>query len=303
MEKMTSDFNLKSFLKQNQKCIDDALEEFIPQPVGAFAQIHEAMRYSIFAGGKRLRPILCLASYHIFQSEQDDLSSILPAASALEMVHTYSLIHDDLPSMDNDDFRRGKPTNHKVYGEAVAVLAGDALLTLAFEVVSKTEKIGSETVNQVLQELALRSGTLGLIGGQILDLDAEGKTLSGDQLKAIHLHKTAALIQASIRMGAIVGGADEAPLKSLTLFGEKVGLAFQIVDDILDVESSTETLGKTAGKDVNQEKSTYPSVYGLAESKKMAEALKNEAIEEIDLFGEKGEPLKSLALYVIERKN
>lgn len=303
MQKVETDFNLKAFLSQNQKMVDDALEQFIPSSKGAFKTVHDSMRYSIFAGGKRLRPILCLSAYQIFQGEKADLALILPAACALEMIHTYSLIHDDLPCMDNDDFRRGKPTNHKVYGEAIAVLAGDSLLTLAFEVLSQTPGVEAFLVNQALRELAVASGTLGLIGGQVQDLEAEGKNLSGSELESIHLHKTAALIKTSIRLGALLGGADKEALEKCALLGEKMGLAFQIVDDILDIESSTEELGKTAGKDVDQNKSTYPSVYGLEKSKQMAEQLKNEAIEVIDSFGEKAIPLKALALYVIERKN
>ena len=295
MEKSASLFDLKKFLTLNQKRVDQGLELYLPPAEGVFKTIHEAMRYSIFAGGKRVRPILCLASYAIFKDLDAHEKMILPTACALEMIHTYSLIHDDLPCMDNDDFRRGKPTNHKVFGEAIAVLAGDALLTLAFEVAAKKE--------HVVSELARASGTFGLIGGQVEDLQAEGKNLSGPQLESIHRHKTAALIQTSIRLGGILGECGQEELQRLTTFGEKVGLAFQIVDDILDEESDTVSLGKTAGKDKHQKKSTYPSVYGLPQSKKMAQQLKNDALEALALFGPKAEALKSLALYIIERKN
>ncbi len=303
MKKSAPPFELKKFLSLNQKRVDQGLELYLPPAEGVFKTVHEAMRYSIFAGGKRVRPILCLAAYAIFREVDSNEEKILPTASALEMIHTYSLIHDDLPCMDNDDFRRGKPTNHKVFGEAIAVLAGDALLTLAFEVVAKTENVSSIILNRVIQELARTSGTLGLIGGQVEDLEAEGKNLSGPQLESIHRHKTAALIQTSIRLGGILGECREEELQRLTLFGEKVGLAFQIVDDILDEESDTASLGKTAGKDKQQKKSTYPSVYGLPQSKKMAEQLKNEAIEAIEPFAARAAALKSLALYMIERKN
>jgi len=302
-----STFSLEEYLKEGQKDIDAALERFIPPAEGVFKMIHESMRYSIFAGGKRLRPILSLSSFSIF-SENDplskkDLGKILPSACALEMIHTYSLIHDDLPSMDNDDFRRGQPTNHKVFGEAIAVLTGDALLTLAFECVSKTPETEPKVVLKALQECAFTGGTFGLIGGQVLDLEGEGKILSGDELQQIHLHKTAALIKTSISLGAIIGEASETEQKRLETFGKKIGLAFQIVDDILDVESSSEVLGKTAGKDADQHKSTYPALYGLEKAKKMASDLKNEAIELIQPFKEKGEVLSSLARFVIDRKN
>lgn len=300
MTPIRSDFNLKEYLEEAQKQIDAALESFIPKADGKFKTLHEAMRYSVFAGGKRLRPILCKASFEIFKK---DLETLLPVACALELIHTYSLVHDDLPCMDNDDFRRGKPTNHKVFGEGIAVLAGDALLTLAFELVARTPHISSSTVIVALQELTHVSGTFGLIGGQVEDLESEGKTISSEQLQLIHEHKTAALFQASISLGGVVAEATKEEVDRLRQFGKKVGLAFQIVDDILDVESSTSQLGKTAHKDAEQKKATYPSLYGLEESKKMAAQLKNEAIEILKPFGDRADALVSLASFVIERKN
>jgi len=251
MEEIRAKFNLGHYLVQGQQIIDEALNRFIPSEKGKFGSIHKALRYSVFAGGKRLRPILCLSSYGIFQDKllgKSKLEIILSAACALECIHTYSLIHDDLPCMDNDDFRRGKPTSHKVFGEGMAVLAGDSLLTLAFELVSKTPQTSPETVLRALKELAFASGTFGLIGGQIEDLESEGKTVTPSQLQSIHEHKTAALIKVAVCLGGIFGEASQDELDRLSTFGQKIGLAFQVVDDILDVESNSTQLGKTAQK-------------------------------------------------------
>jgi len=306
MSHCETDFSLNTYLSKGQKQIDEALEGFLPKPVGKFKTLIEALRYSLFAGGKRVRPILALASYEVFALSNPlnnkELEIILPSASALELIHTYSLIHDDLPCMDNDDFRRGKPTSHKVFGEDMAVLAGDGLLTLAFELIAKTPHTDPKILIQVIQILSESSGTFGLIGGQVLDLESEGKKLSPSQLQDIHENKTGALISSSVKIGAILGQANEEQLKRIDLFGQSVGLAFQIVDDILDVESTTEKLGKTVKKDLVQEKATYPSVFGLEKSKKMASDLRDQAIDSLQLFGDKAQALRELASFIIDRK-
>jgi len=293
-------FDFKTYLIQRQQQVEEALNHYLPAPTGAFAKIHEAMRYSVFAGGKRLRPLLCLASFEIFK---DRLQEVLPTACAIELVHTYSLIHDDLPCMDNDDFRRGKPTNHKVFGEAMAVLAGDALLTLAFELITRAPILKPAMVVTAIRELAQVSGTTGLIGGQVQDLEAEGKTILPEQLQAIHLYKTAALLSGAVRLGGILGEANAKELKSLSHFGEKLGLSFQIIDDVLDVESTTEIMGKQTQKDFMKEKATYPALYGVERSRQMAKELYEEALVELKRFGRRVQALQALASLMINRQH
>ncbi len=253
--------SFREHLARQQQIIDRELERLVPAENAPPETIHRAMRYSLFAGGKRVRPMLCLEAARAIADEPRGIET---AACSLEFVHTYSLIHDDLPALDNDDYRRGKLTSHKVFGEAMAILAGDALLTLAFEVLSKMDAVGDDRKTRVIAELATAAGTVGgMIGGQVEDLEGEGKPPDAKLLETIHRAKTGALLRASVRMGAIYAGASAGQLDAISRYGEHVGLAFQIVDDILDVEQSSESLGKTAGKDAQQHKITFPAVYGL----------------------------------------
>jgi geranylgeranyl diphosphate synthase type II len=291
---------LHEYIVVQQKAVEAALDRWVPPENTNPETIHRAMRYSLFAGGKRIRPLLAIAAA---ETISDAPAGIEAAACALEMIHTYSLIHDDLPALDNDDLRRGRPTCHKVFGEAMAILAGDALLTLAFEVLSKLERVHAERRIQLVRELATASGTVGgMIGGQVNDLEGEGKFPTADLLESIHRAKTGALLRASVRMGAIYAGADAAQLAALTKFGEHIGLAFQIVDDILDVEQSSEALGKTAGKDAAQHKITFPAVYGIVESRRMAEEERLAAHLSLNMFDERATRLRELADLVVQRK-
>jgi geranylgeranyl diphosphate synthase type II len=257
------------------------------------------MRYSVFAGGKRLRPILCLEAARIFSS---DVTPALYPACAIEFIHTYSLIHDDLPALDNDDLRRGKPTCHKKFGEAIAILAGDALLTLAFQTIGETPVEPARRVN-MLAEISAAAGTLnGMVGGQVADLEAEGKDVAPETLEYIHRSKTAALIRASIAAGALCAGAPVVEVSLLRRFGETIGWAFQVTDDILDVEESSAALGKTAGKDVAQRKATYPSLYGLERSHEIASELSAKAIAELDFYGTKASRLRDIADFLLRRR-
>lgn len=296
--------DLKSYLKKMQQLVDEALDKYLPRQNELPTSIHEAMRYSMFAGGKRLRPVLMLAAC---DAVDGDISKALPAACAMEMIHTYSLIHDDLPAMDNDDFRRGKPTNHKVYGEATAILAGDALLTEAFILLSKPEfakGLPPGVLLQVIHEIAVCAGSRGMIGGQVVDMESEGKKdIDFATVQYIHIHKTGALIKASLKCGALIGGADGKRLEAVTRYGEAVGLAFQIADDILDIEGTTEQIGKDAGSDQARGKATYPAVLGLAESKQRASDLVETAVEALSGFGEKAAPLREIATYIVKRKS
>ena len=297
MEVDISSFDFSSYLLKHKTSIEAALDESLgPERP---EQLREAMRYSLLAGGKRLRPILCLAACE-FVGGDPELA--LPTAVALEMIHTMSLIHDDLPAMDNDDLRRGRPTNHKVYGDAVAILAGDALLTRAFEMVSiRTKGVPSERLLKIIGELSLVAGAPGLVGGQVVDLDCEGKEVDLETLEYIHLHKTGALLKACVTCGALIGGADEKLLEALSIYARGIGLAFQIIDDILDVTASSEVLGKTAGKDLIADKTTYPKLLGLDESKKRAENLVREAKEALSPWKANSAPLLSLADYITNR--
>jgi geranylgeranyl diphosphate synthase type II len=291
--------DLNAYLSQRQKQVEAALEASLPPAKTKPARLHEAMRYSIFAGGKRLRPILLLAAA---EACGGDSREALPAACAVEVLHTYSLIHDDLPCMDDDDLRRGKPTNHVVYGEGLAVLAGDALLTLAFELLAQAR--GWERYNHatLIMELARAAGSKHLIGGQAADLAAEGKDLDADELLFIHRNKTGALLTTCLRLGGMCANAAPNKLESLTKFGNDLGLAFQIIDDILDVTQSSEVLGKSAGKDAAAQKQTYPAVFGLEESRAKASQLTDSALAALNLFGEDGTALRLIAEYLLKRE-
>jgi geranylgeranyl diphosphate synthase type II len=290
---------LAEYMARQQKAVEAALDRWVPGEDENPATIHRAMRYSLFAGGKRVRPLLAMAAA---EAVSDAPSGIESCACALEMIHTYSLIHDDLPALDNDDLRRGRPTCHKVFGDAMAILAGDALLTLAFEVLAKLD-CGAERRVELVRELATASGTVGgMIGGQVNDIEGEGKHPTARLLESIHRAKTGALLRASVRMGAIYAGADAEQLAALSGFGEHVGLAFQIVDDILDVEQSSEALGKTAGKDAAQNKITFPAVYGIERSRKMAEEERLAAHLALQPFDERAQRLRELADLVVRRQ-
>ncbi|MFN0111201.1 MAG: polyprenyl synthetase family protein [Blastocatellia bacterium] len=293
--------DIKSYFKQQAAIVDAWLDRLLPQQSETPATIHQAMRYSVFAGGKRLRPILAIAAGEVFGANEQELT---PVACALEMIHTYSLIHDDLPAMDNDDLRRGMPTCHVKFGEAMAILAGDALLTQAFVTLADYETASPERKARVLSEVARASATVNaLIGGQVLDMQSEGRPVTGAQLEEIHRGKTGALIRCSVRVGAIVGGASEAELNALTVYGEKAGLAFQVADDLLDETATSEELGKTPGKDVASHKATYPALYGIEEAKAMADQLCREAIEAVRRIDRNAERLESIARFIVERNS
>jgi len=292
--------NLKDYLAARVARVDAVLERWVPAETVPPQTIHRAMRYSLFAGGKRIRPVLCIGAAEVLGTDKPGIED---AACTLELIHTYSLIHDDLPALDNDDLRRGRPTNHVVFGEAMAILAGDSLLTLAFEVLGKLPHADDSTKARLVVELATASGTVGgMIGGQVHDIEGERQTPTAEILEAIHRAKTGALLRASVRMGAIYAGASAEQLDALTRFGEHTGLAFQIVDDILDVEESSATLGKTAGKDEAQQKITFPAVYGLEKSKTMAEQQRQAAHDALQSFGESAAPLRAIADFIVKRK-
>src|SRR5881296_1486954 len=292
--------NLKAYLRSRQKEIDRALDRYLPKPNTKPTTLHRAMRYSLFAGGKRLRPILCLAAAEACGGK---ISSALPLACALECIHTYSLVHDDLPSMDNDDFRRGRPTCHKVFGEGIAVLAGDALLTIAFEIVSRAKPRPRYDMSTLLREVAVAAGSQKLIAGQVADLEAEGKNVKRRELQFIHQNKTAAILRSSVRLGAMSANADARRLSAITRFGKRLGLAFQIIDDILDVTQTSEILGKSAGKDAAAKKATYPGVIGLQKSCEEARRLTRQAHDVLSVFSNRdAEPLHALANYLLERE-
>ncbi|HEX8078066.1 MAG TPA: farnesyl diphosphate synthase [Chthoniobacterales bacterium] len=266
--------DLKRYLAGRQKLVDRALDRFLPKATVDPATIHKAMRYSLFAGGKRLRPILCLAAAEACAGKT---RAALPHACAVECIHTYSLIHDDLPSMDNDDLRRGRPTCHKVFGDAIAILAGDALLTIAFEIATNAEPVSRYKLRDVFREITRAAGSRKLIAGQVADLEAEGRRINPAQLRSIHENKTAALLTTSIRLGAMSANANPKQLAAVTAFGRALGLAFQVIDDILDVTQTSEKLGKSAGKDLAAQKATYPAVLGLDKSRAEARRLTRRA--------------------------
>jgi geranylgeranyl diphosphate synthase type II len=293
--------NLAEFLNEQQALVDAALDRLTPAESVHPATIHRAMRYSLFAGGKRIRPVLCMQGAAAIA---DQVPGALEAGCALEMIHTYSLIHDDLPALDNDDFRRGKPTSHKVFGEAMAILAGDSLFTLAIQTLVSIYGLDAERVRALGKELSFASGTVdGMIGGQVTDIEGEKQTPTPELLDQIHRAKTGALLKASVRMGGICAGANASQMAALSAFGESVGLAFQIVDDILDVEQSSESLGKTAGKDAEQGKITFPAVYGLERSKQMAEDECTRAHDALGSLGERARRLHEIADLIVRRKS
>jgi len=296
---------LKQTLEEGQALTDAALERLLPPATQHPASIHRAMRHSVFAGGKRLRPILCMEAGRMVAGEE--IAGSLPAGieelgTALEMLHTYSLIHDDLPALDNDDLRRGRPTCHKAFGEAIAILAGDGLQTRAYEVLARLRCPAEKRV-RIVEEIARGTGTVdGMIGGQVVDLEAEHVKPSLQMLEYIHRAKTAALITASVVSGGLYAGASDDAVEKLRAFGKSIGLAFQIVDDVLDVTQTSEQLGKTAGKDTAAEKATYPALFGVEESLRKADALVETALSSLDAFGARAETLKSLARFLVERK-
>ncbi len=291
--------DLKTYLTARAAEVDAALDDFLPKAKERPATIHAAMRYSVFAGGKRLRPVLCLAAAEACGGE---IPNALAPACAVELMHTYSLVHDDLPAMDDDDLRRGRPTCHKVYGEGMAVLCGDALLTESFVVLAKTPATKRYGARDYITELAEAGGSRKLIGGQVMDLEGEGKKLTMRDLVRIHEAKTAALLTTSLRLGGMTANATPAKLEALTKFGHSLGLAFQVIDDILDVTQSTEVLGKTAGKDEAVEKSTYPAILGLAASRKEAAKLTEAAMDALKPFGKKGARLQEIAAHLLKRE-
>lgn len=291
-------FNLNSFLASRTEAVNRALNRFLPSEKSRPATIHKAMRYSLFAGGKRMRPALLLAAAQACGGSEQDA---LPLACAVECIHTYSLIHDDLPAMDNDDFRRGKPTNHKVFGEGIAVLAGDALLTQAFEVAAQCKKFPRYPHDKIILEIARASGSRQLVGGQVADLEGENKKLSVAELRYIHERKTSALLCCSVRLGGMSANCAPAQLAALTDFGYHVGLAFQVIDDILDVTQTSEQLGKTAGKDAAVQKATYPAIVGLEKSRKIAGQLTAKAFAALKTFRGKAVALEALAEYLLKR--
>ncbi|HEV2318655.1 MAG TPA: farnesyl diphosphate synthase [Verrucomicrobiae bacterium] len=293
-----SRFDLQDFLSACTETVNHALDEWLPAESIRPATIHKAMRYSIFAGGKRMRPALCLAAAEACGGAG---KNVLPLACAVECIHTYSLIHDDLPAMDNDDFRRGKPTNHKVFGEGVAVLAGDALLTQAFEIAAQSKSASRYPRERMILELARASGSLQLIAGQVADLEAEGKKISETELKFIHERKTSALLCCAVRLGGMSANCTPAQLSALTDFGYHVGLAFQVIDDILDVTQTSEQLGKTAGKDAAVQKATYPAIVGLEKSRQIAAKLTDSAFTALKTFKGHAVALEALAQYLLQR--
>lgn len=290
---------LPPFFEEDRVAVDAQLERLMPGESVQPPSIHQAMRYSVFAGGKRIRPILCLEAARIFGK---DVTHALYPGCAIEFIHTYSLIHDDLPALDNDDLRRGKPTCHKKFGEAAAILAGDALLTLAFETLANAPVPAEQRVAMVA-EIATAAGTVnGMVGGQVADLEAEGKKVGPETLEYIHRSKTAALIRASVTSGALSAGASQDDVARLRRFGETIGWAFQVTDDILDVEESSAALGKTAGKDIAQQKATYPAVFGLERSHQFAEELSSKAIAELQNYGGRAERLRTIAEFLVFRR-
>jgi geranylgeranyl diphosphate synthase type II len=291
-------FDLPRYVASRTDAVNRALDHFLPAASARPATIHKAMRYSLFAGGKRMRPALVFAAAEACGGRDADA---LPLACAVECIHTYSLIHDDLPAMDNDDFRRGKPTNHKVFGEGIAVLAGDALLTQAFEIAAQCRAWPRHSHRDIILEIARASGSLQLIAGQVADLEGEGKAISAARLKYIHERKTSALLCCSVRLGGMSANCTSTQLRALTDFGYHVGLAFQIIDDILDVTQTSEQLGKTAGKDTAAQKATYPAIIGLEKSRKIAAQLTNRAFAALKIFRGRAAALEALAAYLLQR--
>ncbi|HET6464239.1 MAG TPA: farnesyl diphosphate synthase [Nitrospiria bacterium] len=311
MLKTRTERELKQYLEDRRARIDRTLEGYLPTVMTVPERLHEAMRYSLFAGGKRIRPILAIAAFEAVSGSKQpsEMDSILPAVSSIELIHTYSLIHDDLPAMDNDDYRRGRLTSHKKFGEAAAILSGDALLSAAFALLSDrhlNRTIPPDILLSVIQEFGLAAGSLGMVGGQFVDIESEGmmgsETVSEETLRYVHSHKTGALIRAAVRIGAILGKAGPETLSSVTVYGEKVGLAFQVADDILDLEGTEKETGKRVRKDNARRKLTYPMIVGLEKSKRFADRLIREAHEALNDFGDEAEPLRAIARFIVERK-
>jgi len=295
-------FYLKAYLSEKQAIVERALEAYFPEPEGPAFEVVRAMKYSLFAGGKRLRPILCMAGAEAVGGNETD---VLPVACALELIHTYSLIHDDLPVMDDDQLRRGKPTNHMVFGEAMALLAGDGLLTEAFHLMTTSEILERMAPHGILKVIGLISraaGYRGMVGGQAVDIQFEGKEADPSLVDFIHTHKTGAMIEASVTSGAILGGGDEKHLEAISSYGQKIGHAFQVSDDILDIEGDSKAMGKTVGSDERRKKITYPSVFGLRRAKEIQSELVDSAIESLEIFDYRAEPLREIARYIISRK-
>jgi geranylgeranyl diphosphate synthase type II len=296
-------FDIRAYLAQKRAAVDRTLEALVPAATTFPPTVFEAMRYSLFAGGKRVRPILAIAAAESLGART---TGLLPIAGSLELIHTYSLIHDDLPSMDDDDFRRGLPTCHKAYGEAIAILAGDGLLNMAFEVLADARRFKTVTTGRmiaIMREIAHAAGVFGMVGGQVVDMESEGKDVDFPTLEFIHTHKTGALIRASARVGALYAKANEQRLKALTRYGEYVGLAFQIADDILDIVGNQQDLGKDVGGDIKKGKKTFPSFYGLEESRRRAREVVDKALLSIQRFDRRADPLRELAKHVITRVN
>ncbi len=292
--------DIKIYLKEKRELIDSYLKTYFENSYSNSVLI-DAMKYSLFAGGKRIRPILALASYETCGGDPKD---ILPQASAIELIHTYSLIHDDLPAMDNDELRRGKPTSHKLFGEAIAILAGDALLTEAFYMMTiNSSKIRPLLLIKAISDIAVSAGVSGMVGGQALDIFSENKEPDKEIVDLIHIKKTAALIKSSVRIGAILADSSGDKLEALTRYGENIGIAFQIIDDILDVEGTTEELGKPTGADKNKHKMTYPFAVGLIQAKKKAEDLISSAIDALSLFSNEADSLREIAVYIKQRRS
>ncbi|OQY17198.1 MAG: hypothetical protein B6I32_01425 [Desulfobacterium sp. 4572_20] len=293
---------IEQYLDERKTLVDKALQKFMPRPSGLASDVINAMNYSLFAGGKRVRPILCMAGAEAVGGSTD---SVVPVACAIELIHTYSLIHDDLPVMDNDDLRRGKPTNHKVFGEAVALLAGDGLLTLAFNLMAgygAEKEVEKKALLRVIDLIASAAGYKGMVGGQVVDITYEGKEPDPSVVEYIHRHKTAALIAASVTAGTILAGGNKDEEKSINRYGQQIGLAFQIADDILNIQGDRKIMGKGTGSDKEKGKMTYPSVFGTAESTKIQKELIKNAIESLKGFDNRAEPLRDLARYIINRK-
>lgn len=290
--------DLQSYLSTKRCLIDDALSQYLP-PEDAYPDvIFRAMRYGVLAGGKRIRPILTLAAC---EAVGGDVSVAMPTACAVEFIHAFSLIHDDLPALDNDDLRRGQPTAHKAFGEAIAILAGDALLAFAFQTITRTEGVSAETVLDVVRRIASAAGTSGMVVGQVVDMISEGKEIPAETLAFMHRHKTGALIEASVVCGGLLGGGSHDRIEALKLYGERLGLAFQIADDILDIEGEQEKIGKTVGSDLRKHKSTYPSLCGLDKSRDLARHAVGDAVNALRGFGSEADPLRAIAGFVIER--
>ena len=294
--------DLKKYLQEKEDIVNKALDTLLPKEDEFPQRLHKAMRYSVFAGGKRIRPILAIAAAEVFGKTA---ANVINIACAIELIHTYSLIHDDLPAIDNDDLRRGLPTNHKVFGEAIALLAGDALLTKAFQIMSQASAVSGQQSALLLKsihEIAKAAGSTGMVGGQVVDIESEGKEVAFPVLEYIHIHKTGELILASVKAGAILAGAENKELETITRYGEAIGLAFQIADDIIDVEGNKEDVGKNIGGDAKKGKVTYPSLLGVDESRKRAKELVDMAITALKDFDRKAEPLREIARYIVERR-